>query len=615
MSPRTRRLAATAVATAAIAALGAGSASAALLPSIGTRPSPWGNSTLIAKAVADECWATPGQTYDPKTVGVDCDPGETAKTNEAYVWGVNKVGNDLWFGTAANVQCLIGNSNNAQVGPDYVCEKGTSDFRAQYNAPLPNAQKIPTSMGDWRPPHLYRLHNANLAPPIQQGLLAGGLERISDQLTGTDLTRLNSTFGIRSAGTIGKVTFLSGPTVQATQMNIFAFNNETGDFLGSTTLSAYNNIRKWVVANGTLYAAVGKLFLTNASNANQTAPGSGRIIKWNGDPNDPTAGGNLFSFSEVGVVNSDAAEIVQHGNRLYVGTWPDSPILGTTLPTTSTHFYAGMFRSPELPSSGGLPDSSASWDQIWDARNYEPDPFMASTYGVGAMSSFRGQLLWGTMHVPLIATSLHFGAWHAADYTGTPDTAALLQAAVKTTRSGALFSTANPLASTPTVQLQYGSRTLPVWNSSTDTFVNTNNNMGGASPKLGQSGFGNGFNNYIWSMATTNKGLFIGTMDHQAILQQTLGSDDPQTALLVTLFQASIPHNARGADLWLLPAGPNGSLTRAMQMDVAGVGNNNNYGVRNMIGAGSQLFLGTANPMNLAQAPVMGGWEIRRAAG
>lgn len=614
MSPRTRRLAAIAVATAAIAVLGAGSASAALLPSIGSRPTPWGNSTLIAKATADECWATPGQTYVPKTVGVDCPSGQTAKTNSAYVWGLSKVGNDLWFGTAANVQCLIGNSNTAQVGPDYVCEKGQSNFRTQYNAlPFPD---LPTSMGDWRPPHIWVLHDSNTSPLIPQGLQALNLELKDDDMSQAGKDLLAQTFGLRSAGSIGKVTFLAGPTATATRMNVFAFNNETGDFLGSTTLNAYNNIRKWVVANGTLYAAVGKLFVTNASNANQNAGPSGRIIKWNGDPNDPTAGGNLFNFSEVGVVNSDAAEIVQYGNRLYVGTWPDSPILGSTIPTNLTHFVGGVFRSPELPASGGLPnDSTTVWDKIWDANQYEPDPYMASTYGVGAMSSFRGQLLWGTMHVPLIATALHFGAWHAADYTGTPDTSALLQGAVKTTRSAALFSTANPLASTPTVDLQYGSRTLPVWNSSSKTFVNTNNNMGGASPKLGQSGFGNGFNNYIWSMAVSNKGLFVGTMDHQAIIQQTLGSDDPNAQLLVTLFQASIPRNARGADLWLLPAGPNGSLTRAMQMDVAGVGNNNNYGIRNMIGNGNQLFLGTANPMNLAQSPVMGGWEIRRAAG
>ena len=68
--------------------------------------------------------------------------------------------------------------------------------------------------------------------------------------------RLNTTIGLRSAGSIGDLVILAGPGFSG--INLFAFNGSTGAFIGSTTLSAFNDIRKWLEVDGVLYTTVGK---------------------------------------------------------------------------------------------------------------------------------------------------------------------------------------------------------------------------------------------------------------------------------------------------------------------------------------------------------------------
>jgi hypothetical protein len=67
-----------------------------------------------------------------------------------------------------------------------------------------------------------------------------------------------------------------------------------------------------------------------------------------------------------------------------------------------------------------------------------------------------------------------------------------------------------------------------------------------------------------------------------------------------------------GGDLWMFPS----TSDKAVPISTTGVGNYLNYGIRNMIPDGPDLYLGTANPMNLRTDPdddvPAGGWELIR---
>ncbi len=62
---------------------------------------------------------------------------------------------------------------------------------------------------------------------------------------------------------------------------MFAFQASTGAFLGSTSFAGYNNIRKFVVVDGVLYAGVGTKEAPPAK--------SGRVLRWQGSVATPFA--------------------------------------------------------------------------------------------------------------------------------------------------------------------------------------------------------------------------------------------------------------------------------------------------------------------------------------
>ncbi|HSJ52324.1 MAG TPA: hypothetical protein VLC52_01140, partial [Anaerolineae bacterium] len=212
---------------------------------------------LLAKAEPDECFNGPGVPYTG-TVPL-CEYG-VPKVNQAYVWGLAKANEDLWFGTAPNTHCLVlsgflGITTTIQT-ESYVCEFGDS----QYSPPLP------PGAGDWRPPDLF-------VYDTQAMTLA--------ERTPAD-PRILSTAGLRSAGALDGVVILAGPSLLG-GINLFAFNTETGAYLGSTNVPEYSNIRKWLAVDGVLYTGV-----------RDAATGGGHVLRWTGSLADP------FQFEVVG---------------------------------------------------------------------------------------------------------------------------------------------------------------------------------------------------------------------------------------------------------------------------------------------------------------------------
>ncbi len=512
--------------------------------------------TLLAKAQPDECFDGAGNPYPP---GPPCATGQP-KVNQAYVWGLTKTGPDLWFGTAANVQCLVlggflGITTTIETD-SYVCELGSR----QTPLPLPDAVK------DWRPPKIYKYNTqgAGLTPKTPPDPLIG------------------STMGLRSAATLGKVVLLGGPSL-APGINLFAYNAESGAYLGSQHFAQYSNIRRWLEVDGVLYAGV------------QKTAGGGAILRWRGDAENLT---NLFAVEEVGNIDSDAAELALHQGRLYVATWP--ALGGVGLPTP-----AGLFMGPVVPAGGLTAADAAGWTKVWQATDYDPDPVTAATYGGGALISYGGDLYWGTMHVPFMATMANIKVY------GPPATVTeTLATVLGTHRAISLFRGRNfDQPGAAKVELLYGQYILPKYQPGVGWTLAPNNMGANGTPLYGMSGFGNFYNNYTWSMAVYDNQLYVGTMDWGYLFNEML----PTIASIIAGHPVTVslpfPINVPGADLWRFRSASQPALPESIN----GLGNPSSYGIRNLLAADA-LYIGMANPMNLLTDPSegkpLGGWEL-----
>ena len=508
---------------------------------------------LLAKAAPDECFNGIGVPYTG-TVPI-CEYG-MPRVNQAYVWGLAKPGDDLWFGTAPNTLCLVYSSFMGITTPlqteSYVCEFGES----QYSPPLPAA------IGDWRPPDLFRYDTQTMT-------LA--------EVTPAD-PRFGVSLGIRSAGTLDGVVLLGGPSLQG-GINLFAFDALTDAYLGSTNLPQYNNIRKWLEVDGVLYTGV-----------RDTATGAGHVLRWRGNLANP------FQFEVVGNVGSEVAELAVYEGRLFVTTWPN---LKATPPEAGS-----LYMSPPLPASGLTSADADAWLRVWQAGDYEPDPVTALTYGGGALHSFGEYLYWGTMHVPFVAAIAHFNVY------GQPATPAeTIAGLIGSHRAISIFRGHDFGTASEELELLYGQQQLPTYQNGLWLLMPNGMN---AEPLWGPSGLGNFYNNYTWTMDMFRGQLFVGTMDWSYLL------DDGLPLLLQFLglppdTQLPLPVGDHGADLYRFPF----ASSPARAESVNGVGNPTNYGIRTMLSADA-LYLGMANPMNLLTDPTddkpEGGWELLRLA-
>ena len=455
---------------------------------------------LIAEAQPDECFFEIGVSV-PLAADDSCErevfEGDvsigfedgTLKTNEAYVWSLTASRGNIWFGTGANVNCLVGGlylgASTPSEGDDSVCEYGESSYLAESGSGLPDG------FGDWRPPKIY------LAP--QDG--ATTPQNKSASLQGEHLARLNSTVGLRAAGTLDdNLVFLAGPSFLGT-VNVFVFSSRSEQLLDSATLAGYSNIRNFRVHDGVLYAGVAK------------GSSQGAILAFTGDADDP------LEFSEELVVDvGEIAEFAFLEDRLYFGTWPE---LGDG-PENEAAVYVG----PEITQISGF-GSGDDYEQIWTASNYEPDDVIARTYGVGAMRAFEGQMYWGTMHVPytgLAAKSAAYGPPSSqeegiADFLGTLRASSYFRFDPEDISD--VFDP-DSVDSIGYAELLYGNPILPVY-SDAEGWTFQPNGMG--VPTYGLAGFGNPFNNYAWSMTEFEGELLIGTMDWSYLILPGVAPD------------------------------------------------------------------------------------------
>ena len=529
----------------------------------------------------------PAGAWVPQVIPDPADPAATIpemlagrpKVNQAYIWGLARAGSDLWFGTMANTNCLVSGGYFGLYVPtrdgEFVCEADRSPFAYEPG-------NLPRTMGDWRPPRIVRYDTAAGGAPVD----ATPLDGAGEPLTGT-------TIGFRSAGALGDVVLLAGPALPVMPiampfplpspypaappipgLNVFAFDAATRAFIGWQTIPEYVNVRRWVAVGGALYTSV------------QNAAGGGSVLRWRGYTKPDPVGDPLriaCDFEVVGRVDLDAADLVEHQGRLYVATWPVMDLGNPKLP--------GIWMSPPLPAGGLTAADAGAWRRVWSAADYEPDPVVAYTYGGGAMASFNGHLYFSTMHVPLVAYSVFAQIYRAM--TGVAlDAEAQRVAPVNTWRAVSVFRTPGFDTAFPSIELLYGETRLPAWNGDSPPTWRSAYNRMLRPPRYGGSGFGNPYNNYLWSFAVHEGQLFAGTMDGRYVASRAWDPGSP-------------PLPSDGADLYrFLPAD-----LPAVPESLDGLGNWANYGVRNMLSSPEGLYVGSANPMNVSPG---GGWELLR---
>jgi hypothetical protein len=528
---------------------------------------------LLSKAPPDECFDFIGATDNfwnfGNPVSSSICGSRTLKVNQAYVWGLTKSGSTLYFGTAANVQCLvigfIGLSPSTGFKtPSYVCEG-----MARTATPPPLIPGVP---GDWRPPKIYSFD-----------LVSNTRADLSSNYP----TYLNQTLGIRSAGSKGGLAILAGPALDP-MLGICFFTTDGTNFREKCD-SRYTDIRQWVTFNGDLYFGV------------QSAGGAGRILHW------LSTDTSSFNYEEVGATDAEVAYLTVDtpNNRMYVTTWGGANTGNPNPLATPT----GLWVSPQTPASPPKLTSGDlnNWTKIWDTNDYEVDPVTGASLVGGAVQYYQGQIYWGLMQVPLTG----FLAWERACMC-MPTTQQTLTAIVNTTRPIPIFRYDPTSQKT---QLLYGDATLHAYQGG--KWVSKPNNAG--KPLYGPAGFGNRFNTYTWAGAVYENRLYFGTFDWSYLLADglvgvLLGNHNITPSLLGSAFGVGILTSALnqtgfGADLWRFDS-PN---KPAKAESKNGLGNYLNYGIRTMV-SDDRLYVGTANPMNLKTMPspqLDGGWELR----
>ncbi|BCJ53960.1 hypothetical protein Asp14428_54350 [Actinoplanes sp. NBRC 14428] len=521
--------------------------------------------TLLAKAAPDECFDGIGLPYP---AGPPCAQGQE-KVSQAYVWGLTKVGTDLWFGTGANVHCLVSGATLDSLTPvvnsDYVCEYAESQI-------VRSDPEWPAELGDQRPPEVWLYHTKTGRKVDKSGEIRAK--------SPDDAERLRTTIGLRAAGNLDGVVLLGGPALN-NSLNLFAFDARTERFLGSVNLPEYGNIRTFLVAEDAMYLGVG---------IGPNGGTGGGVLRWIGSRKNP------FAFEIVASLPVQAADLAYHDGRIAATSWPASQ-------PSSPAQLAGVWLSPALADGepGLNPEDAAGWTQVWHARQYEPDRVVAATYGGGGVASFGGWLYWGTMHVPLKATKVHQQV-----YPQQTDEAKQAQIA-GTQRAVSVWRGRDLGLPTQRIELLYGATALPAYDPATATWASVPT---GWTPLYGKSGFDNPLNNYTWRMAVAGGRLYVGTMDWSYIVQDIVAQDPGLR--IADLGFAPIDPAVYGGDLWMFPS----ISDKAQPVSTTGVGNYLNYGVRTMIPDGPDLYLGMANPMNLRTDPTddvpEGGWELLR---
>lgn len=517
-------------------------------------------------------------TYDP--YGIDCEEckanGGKPKANGSYVWGMATDGKKLYWGTNNNYLCQSG--MNSVIAPGmsgaienscYVCEFDKGQRSKELAAEDPKLAKF----GDIMPPRLFCYDPAT-----------GVVKDISP-----DDNTLGHNQGIRSAIYYHGIVFFGGPdfsagsnAAQATSSTFVAYSTEQEKIIGKSNMSSvegYNitNVRKWLIVDDVLYCGVGIM---------KDGYYSGAVLRWTGSVDEP------FKFEIVGYTSCEAAEIEYHNGHIYVAGWNIAE--GGREAST-------LYKSPEVPAGGFTAANATEWEKVWKYSDYDEKPIISTA--ILGLKSFKGKLYWGTYSssytIPLY-TLMKYKTLTSAD---------AIAFVLGSLRGATLFCSENPDGNPASVEMLYGEKQLPVYDSETGSWT-LKENVSGYTPKWGRSGYGNPYTSYTWTLTEYNDKLFIGTMDISNMISpflETIGksNDSGETKDMASLLKRilRIKDSEMGYECLVLKDND----TEPEYITTDGFGNHAAYGIRNMEVLDNKIFIGTSNPQNLNE---QGGWQI-----
>ncbi|MEG1585667.1 MAG: T9SS type A sorting domain-containing protein [Bacteroidales bacterium] len=539
----------------------------------------------VSKAPKDGCFygiGNTGNTFNPQGISeeecVECEKnGGRVKTNQSYVWGLTKGSDKLIWGTVNNYFCtrlfdrIGGLESGMPVSPTdnscYVCE-----FDQAASGKLDS---------DWHAPRIYSYDINN--------------KKTTDITPPESDEALSRTLGLRSAGSLGKISFVAGPNMD-NKVSLFAYDNSPAipQFLKSWALASLPgfpdrvpyNMRRWSVAKDELYFGV------EWKNPKDKTSG-GAVLRWKKEKTDdlknPALNDPSEFFEVVGWTRGGVAEMVTMNNRLYVTTWPSSTLC----------------KSPEITGDKLEPVkdiNDTKWQEMFSYSDYDPDLVCGMIGSGGGMAVYKGQIYFGTLNMPLM------GAMFAAMQYGIDmkDPKSMLGAVLGTSRGCALFRYTETDESEKgyKIELLYGEEELPAYDMASKSWIKKSTGM---TPLYGKSGFNNIMNNYCWSMNVYDDKLYIGTMDWTSSiyprLEDMLKDNEQGKQILSLIRMLGILSHQIGFDLYRI----DGPDQKAKVITRNGLGEETQYGIRNMINLDGKLYLGTANPYNVHE---ISGWEL-----
>ncbi len=293
----------------------------------------------------------------------------------------------------------------------------------------------------------------------------------------------------------------------------------------------------------------------------------------------------------VNAISAESAAKLLPGDTLYAGEV----------------LYSDNGASTFSVNGGDLEVASKSipWTRVWGAEDYEPDSYMAQTYGMGATVAKDGWIYWGTMHVP--ATQLFK---YVVDYGYDVIARHPIQLLTNGARATSFFRGRNLGTEAQEIEVLYGGYKLtdgaapgeyPVHQYYEDENGYLRNmgdyeyemNKMGQVPKYGREGFNNALNKYLWNMINYNGDLYIGTFD--------LGEDLLPDGTSLLLNTEATP----GADMYKLDT----ETGAVVPVFLDGAVSPTSYGIRNTIVVDGDMYIGTASNASLDPD---GGWRLMK---
>ncbi len=329
----------------------------------------------VAQAPVDEWFYAIGDERNKHmplaSLGAHPDPpkGAVAKRNGGYVWAMADVGEYLWFSSLSNGWCgwmMVTGQFMPTHNSRWACEPFRSSYPNRAAEPdlLPWPEGATVVQADWRLPWIYRLNVAT-----------GDVERVVSEHP--KFTRIMArSFGFRAAGSVDGVVFMaSNPLVRDDEsVFILAFDGTTGSFIDGVQLPGYVNVRRFrnvTHANGdeAMYVFVGSE-MHSSSHPNH-------LLRWMGSRADPFGGYNR-GFEVVGDLKDagSGVELLEHEGRFLLTTWGSETVA------------AGLYQSSPVPVGGFTAARPATFEKVFDAADFDPDPVIAMSWLIGALETF-----------------------------------------------------------------------------------------------------------------------------------------------------------------------------------------------------------------------------------